>query len=393
MRVRYESFGGIIAFDRPIATVYVDQAYMRWMGYLDSPLWVVDQACLSAPVTAHFAVTARCPLGCQTCYNASGAARPDELSTEAAKAVLDTLARMGVFTVAFGGGEPLARPDIFELAHYARQHGLVPTMTTNGYYVDEQVAQRCRVFDHIHVSLDGVGEVYRAVRGVDGFEHADRALRLLRRQHIAVGVNCVVSAANYNHLEELAGYLRTVKTPDVIFLRLKPSGRALKDYLRNRLTPEQARGFFPLFTDLTRRYHLRTHVDCAMMPFLYFHQPDLERLRFTCGEGCRGANEIIEISPEGQVHACSFANGSAGDARQLPETWYTAPHLQRSRNWQERAKEPCKSCRYLSLCHGGCHAVAEALTGDFFAPDPECPIVCSPTYTEGTPQTDSLRHR
>jgi hypothetical protein len=115
-RSRYEAFGGILALNRPAATVYVHQAYMRELGYAGSPLWASGQTYLSAPVTAHFAVTHRCPLGCRTCYNASGAARPDELSTDEAKAVLDTLAGMGVFTMAFGGGEPLARPDLFELA-------------------------------------------------------------------------------------------------------------------------------------------------------------------------------------------------------------------------------------------------------------------------------------
>ena len=111
------------------------------------------------------------------------------------------------------------------------------------------------------------------------------------------------------------------------------------------------------------------------LPLLYYHQPGLKRLRLTCGEGCRGGNEIIEVSPTGQVHACSFAAGSAGDARQLAETWHTAPHLQRFRQPAAAASEPCRSCSYLELCRGGCHAIAEELAGDFDAPDPECPFV------------------
>jgi radical SAM protein with 4Fe4S-binding SPASM domain len=112
-----------------------------------------------------------------------------------------------------------------------------------------------------------------------------------------------------------------------------------------------------------------------MMPFLYYHDPDPRLLRFTGGEGCRGAEEIVEVSPEGLVHACSSAAGSAGDARNLAEAWHTAPHLARYHGWVERAAEPCRSCLHLALCRGGCHAVSEALTGDFCAPDPECPFV------------------
>ena len=375
MQARYESFGGILSLSHPPGTAYVDQGAMRSLGYAGSPVWEQQSHYLSAPLTAHFAVTHRCPLGCRMCYNNSGSSAAAELSTGEIKSILDTLAQMRVFTVAFGGGEPLSRPDIFELAHYTRQVGMTPTMTTNGYFIDPEMARRCRVFDHIHVSLDGVGETYAASRGVDGFAHADRAIRLLRQQHIPLGVNCIVSRANFDQLDELGRYLRSMGVADVIFLRLKPTGRATHTYQQLRLTAEQARSFYPCFVSLVRRYHLRAHVDCAMMPLLYYHQPGLKRLRLTCGEGCRGGNEIIEVSPTGQVHACSFAAGSAGDARQLAETWHTAPHLQRFRQPAAAASEPCRSCSYLELCRGGCHAIAEELAGDFDAPDPECPFV------------------
>ncbi|NIO67471.1 MAG: radical SAM protein [Anaerolineae bacterium] len=224
MRARYETFGGIIALEKPAATVYVDQAYMQELGYTGSPLWHAERSYLSAPVTAHFAVTHRCPMGCQICYNDSGVAESSELCTAEAKRILDVLARMQVFTVAFGGGEPLARPDLFELADYARQRAIVPTLTTNGFYVDRKTAQRCRIFSHVHVSLDGVDKGYQAVRGVDGFEYAARALKLLARSKVSVGVNCVVSRANYDYLEDLVRFVVGFGVRDVIFLRLKPGG-------------------------------------------------------------------------------------------------------------------------------------------------------------------------
>lgn len=309
------------------------------------------------------------------CYNDSGTSTSPELSTSDIKCVLDELASMQVFTVAFGGGEPLSRPDIFELARYTRQVGMIPTMTTNGYYVDPQIARECRVFDHIHVSMDGIGEHYRMARGVDAFCLADRAIQLLRRERIPVGINCIVSRLNFDQLDELARYMRQVGIRDVIFLRLKPQGRASSDYSQSRLTPQQAWDFYPRFVELTQRYHLVGHVDCSMMPFVYAHRPDIKRLQISCGEGCRGANEIIEISAHGLTHACSFAAGTAGDARHLSQTWQTAPHLARFRQLQDYSAEPCLTCSYFDLCRGGCHALTEALTGDFFAPDPECPFV------------------
>jgi radical SAM protein with 4Fe4S-binding SPASM domain len=375
IRARYESFGGIIALDNPAATVYVDQEYMQGLGYADSPLWQREHPYLSAPLTAHFAITHRCPMSCRTCYTATGALSSPELTTDGAKLVLDTLAAMQVFSIAFGGGEPLARDDLFELAAYARQRGIVPTLTTNGYYINRHTAHRCRIFSHIHVSLDGVGAQYQAVRGVDGFEHAARALKLLTRNGISVGVNCVVSRANFNHLEDLVRFVTKLGVRDVIFLRLKPGGRAQSVYESLRLTPQQRMQFYTYLKTLTHHYSLHCHVDCAMMPFVYWHHPDEEALRLFAGEGCVGANEIIEILPHGEVKACSFATTTVGEADNLPHIWSTAHAFERFRYWIHTSPEPCRSCRYLQLCRGGCHAVAETLTGDLNAPDPECLFV------------------
>jgi radical SAM protein with 4Fe4S-binding SPASM domain len=303
------------------------------------------------------------------------------LCTHEAKQALDALAEMQVFTVAFGGGEPLARPDLFELAEHAHQLNLTPTVTTNGFYIDESVAARCRVFSHIHVSLDGVGTRYKAVRGTDGFPRAAQAIELLVAAGNSVGVNCVVGRANYEHLEELAEFLAEHGVNDLILLRLKPGGRAYRNYQATRMTPEQGRGLFPLIRRLSRRNRLKPHVDCAMMPFVYWHRPKRNILERWSLEGCVGASEIIEIDPAGQVRACSFAPTSACQIADLPAQWQRAAQFLELRSWSGRAPEPCRSCIYLDLCRGGCRALAQTLTGDPDAPDPECPYVIEAQQT------------
>jgi radical SAM protein with 4Fe4S-binding SPASM domain len=233
----------------------------------------------------------------------------------------------------------------------------------------------CQVFDHIHISLDGIGEIYRSVRGFDGFEKVDRAIRLLIKNGIRFGINCVVSRINYDNLEELIVYLQKVGVRDILFLRLKPFGRATSMYEQSKLTPDQARDFFPKFVDLTRRYKLHSYVDCSMLPFFYYHKPDKNKMEFSGGDGCNGANEIVEISPNGQLRGCSFLSESAGYAMQLQKLWNSAACFMRYRDWRNYSPEPCLSCDYLDLCKGGCHAVAQTLKGDFYAPDPECPFV------------------
>ncbi|MEW6347868.1 MAG: radical SAM protein [Thermodesulfobacteriota bacterium] len=375
MRVRYESFGGIVAVDDPPATVWVDHAYMRELGYRASPLWKTDRTHLSAPVTVHFAITGRCRLGCGICSMSSTPGMDAELSTAQAKQVLDTLSRMSVFTVAFGGGEPLYRPDVFELAAYAKTLGIVPTMTTNGMEMDRDKARLCRVFDHVHVSLDGVGETYSAVRGVDGFDGAASAIRMLMLEGVSVGINTVVCRANFDGLEELARFLTGLGVRDVIFLRLKPVGRAASQYHAMKLSRSQRLSLYERISELTLRYGLHAHVDCSMMPFIYYHGPEDKWLRLFGGDGCVAANEILEIDPTGTMRACSFAPESAGNTLDLPQVWDNAPEFHAFRESTATSVEPCSSCRYVGLCRGGCRAVAACLTGDPHAPDPECLFV------------------
>jgi radical SAM protein with 4Fe4S-binding SPASM domain len=71
----------------------------------------------------------------------------------------------------------------------------------------------------------------------------------------------------------------------------------------------------------------------------------------------------------------------------MPDFWHSAACFAQYRHWTRSAPEPCRPCRYLELCRGGCHAVSAALTGDFNAPDPECPFVSRLTAREsGAPE-------
>lgn len=80
MKVRYESFGGIIRIEEPPATIYVDKTYIKELGYTKSDLWDKNSRFLSTPIDVHFALINECPLGCKHCYKSSGKEGKKELS-------------------------------------------------------------------------------------------------------------------------------------------------------------------------------------------------------------------------------------------------------------------------------------------------------------------------
>src|SRR5687767_8032084 len=111
MIVRYEPWGAWVKLDRMPALVALDRTGARALGVGGGRRWTDHDGTQSAPIEVHLAVTSRCAVGCEGCYLD---ARPDgiEPPLDDLLRTLDELGDRGVFTVAFGGGEPTLREDL-----------------------------------------------------------------------------------------------------------------------------------------------------------------------------------------------------------------------------------------------------------------------------------------
>ena len=99
----------------------------------------------------------RCNLKCKHCYSISGDVDfPDELPTEDVFKVMDNLKAFRVPVIILSGGEPLLRPDIFEIAHRAKSMGFYVGLSSNGALIDQSNIKRIRDvgFDYVGISLD-----------------------------------------------------------------------------------------------------------------------------------------------------------------------------------------------------------------------------------------------
>src|SRR5216683_1435682 len=105
------------------------------------------------PLSVHLDVTYRCNERCEHCYlDHTG---DGEMTTAEIKTVLDQLAAAGVFFLAISGGEPLVRPDCFEIIEYARALGFNVKLKTNAVLIREKQARRLRELnvEQIQISL------------------------------------------------------------------------------------------------------------------------------------------------------------------------------------------------------------------------------------------------
>ncbi|MGZ4708660.1 MAG: mycofactocin biosynthesis chaperone MftB, partial [Acidimicrobiales bacterium] len=116
------------------------------------------KAGLNAPICLTWEWTYACNLQCVHCLSSSGTRDPNELSTAEMKAIVDDLRRLGVFYVNIGGGEPMLRPDFFEVVEYCVSQGVGVKFSTNGGLLTAAKAERLAGMDYVDVqiSLDGI---------------------------------------------------------------------------------------------------------------------------------------------------------------------------------------------------------------------------------------------
>ncbi len=374
MKWRAESFGALVQVDEPPALLWVDRAMARELGLGEQDAWRTDDDRLSAPTEVHVMTTERCPAGCPSCY-VDSTMQSAEPPTEVWKNALQELADAGVFHIAMGGGEALLRDDLFELAQWARELGMVPNLTTSGIGMTREIAAACKVFGQVNVSLDGVGDIYVRSRGYDGADRALRALSWLSDAGVPCGINLVLHKGTWDALDDTVAAAANAGAHEVEILRFKPAGRAHDTYDTWRLDADQRRALMPRLVGLMKAWpHLNIKVDCSMVPFLCASSPPPELLDMFGVVGCEAGNMLSAIRADGRATACSFIEESPGDAGSLIEQW-RGDELSKWHNYHHQAPEPCASCEYRTICKGGCRVVSAHVKGDYFVPDPECPRV------------------
>jgi radical SAM protein with 4Fe4S-binding SPASM domain len=401
--VRYENWGAWVKLESLPALVALDREGVLALGLDGKETWTEGPEAshtpnASAPIEVHLAVTAKCAAGCEGCYLD---ARPDGLepSLDTLLERLDALRDAGVFTVAFGGGEPTTREDIGELAKEAVRRGITPVLTTSGLGMTQEKARRLSAFAQVNVSYDGVGDDYRAVRGFDGARAAENAISMLSLEGVRVGVNVVLTRDTFPRVRETLRRARSLGAKEAQLLRYKPAGRAATlDYMARRLTPDQADGVGPLLRSLVAEHAslagdaaeastgsvtnsgggtFAIRIDCAMVAFLSADEELAvlpERLSRFGIFGCEGAQALAAVKVDGAVSPCSFGSSTSLVARDLATGMGHDPEIARWRAYPLAPPEPCASCSLRAVCKGGCKVVASFLLGRM-EPDPECPRV------------------
>ena len=181
----------------------------------------------------------RCNLHCVHCYSdSSNRAFAGELTTGEGRALLDDLAAFEVPALLLSGGEPLLRPDVFELIEHGRSLGLRITLSTNGTLITPQVAERIHALgvSYVGISLDGIGATNDRFRGHRGaFDKAMAGFRSCRAVGQRAGLRMTLTRRNCQDLDAIFDFIEVEGIERACFYHLVYSGRgSSSDELRRR---------------------------------------------------------------------------------------------------------------------------------------------------------------
>lgn len=322
---------------------------------------------LDAPICLTWELTYACNLRCVHCLSSSGLRRDGELSTVEARHLIDEWADMQVFYVNVGGGEPMSRPDFFELMDYCLARGIGVKFSTNGTLIDEAAADWIASRDYLdlQISLDGAtAETNDPIRGHGAYLRARRAMERLAARSVGFKINSVVTRQNASQLDALYALARGYGA-ELRLTRLRPSGRGTAVWQAMRPTHAQNRQLYDW---------LLAHPD-VMTGDSFFHLSAYGKP--VDGLNLCGAGRIVCcVDPLGDVYACPFVLApefAAGNVREpggFSRLWRHSPLFKHLRSWQVGGS--CQSCNAYNLCHGGCMA-AKFFTGRALDdPDPDC---------------------
>jgi radical SAM protein len=345
------------------------------------------------PFLAIWEVTQACDLACVHCRASAQPDRhPMELTTEEGKSLIDQIAAMRVPVFVLTGGDPIKRPDLFELIGHARKVGVRVSLTPSATpLLTRDIVFRLKEagLARLAVSLDGASAAtHDAFRGMSGsFARTLDAVRWANEAGLPVQINTTFSRRNIGEIDAIVALMETLRITLWSVFFLVPTGRGK---LNDLLSADEFEAAFAKIYQLsktasfdiktTEAQHYRRFVlqQKAAERKAGIDQAGPEKVSDAIGRAPRGLNDgkgFVFISHTGEVFPSGFLPVSAGNVRREPlsKIYRESPLFL---NLRDTAKldGKCGACEFKEIC-GGSRARAYALTGDPHGEEPCCAYI------------------
>ncbi len=317
------------------------------------------------PLIMSWNVTRQCNMKCSHCYiNATDKKLVNELNTEEAKQLMDQIYQVSRPLLVLSGGEPLLRPDIYELINYGAKIGLKMGLGSNGSLIDEATAKKLRDagITTVSISLDSsIPEQHDEFRGVAGaWEKAVEACKALRRNNVLVQVNTTLTQQNYNQIDDIMTLAENIGVENFHLFFLVPTGRGVKI---DDISPQKYEDMITTTFAKVHKHRLNVRPSCAPQFMRIASGMGLDMRQWI--RGCIAGLYYCRIYPNGDVTPCPYLPIKLGNIREksFSDIWFNSDMFKALRN-PDQLKGKCGACEFRDIC-GGCRARAYGLSNDF----------------------------
>jgi radical SAM protein with 4Fe4S-binding SPASM domain len=376
--------------------------------------------------------TKACNLSCRHCRAVpQRSLGPTELTTRQAVDLMDAIASVARPVFVMSGGEPLFRPDVFDLAQYGVESGFRMALATNGTLVDGRIAAKIADagFSRVAISLDGANpDTHDRFRGVSGAHaRAVAGIRALRDEGVSVQINSTIARHNVAELPAMLDFALALGADALHLFMLVPVGCGLEIAPAEMLPADEYERVLHWFDEQAKTCPIDLEATCA--PHYYRIRAQRLEIARRSGDftesfiapgtrakaapmllrpstplraspstplragqhlsamtrGCLAGTSVCCVSNEGAVYPCGYLPVSAGSTRteRFADIWQSSPVFEQLRS-PGAYEGKCGACRFEAIC-GGCRARAYAATGSFMAEEPFCTY--RPDLDPATPST------
>jgi heme b synthase len=352
--------------------------------------------------------TAGCNLSCIHCrrVTVAGQLLPQDLTTAEAFGLIDQVAAFARPIFVLSGGEPLFRPDIFEIARHATESGLIVALATNGTLIDAPAARRIAEsgVKRVSVSFDGAdAPTHDLFRGRGAFQQALAGIEHLRATGVPFQINTTVARHNVGQMPETLRMAVELGAQALHLFLLVPVGCGVEIADDQQITPAEYEAVLHWLYDAETAGGIELKATCAPHYFRIVRQRQAEERRQgivrtlpeshhrqehaggngrghpgghpamnAMTKGCLAGTGVCFVSHRGEVFPCGYLPVEAGNIRRQPfrEIWENAPLFAELRD-PDLLGGKCGLCEFKRIC-GGCRARAYGMTGEYLAEEPFC---------------------
>jgi AdoMet-dependent heme synthase len=301
------------------------------------------------PTVFTLEITARCQHRCAGCGNVFTHSHT-EMDIERWRTILATL-HPHIHALRITGGEPTLHPQFEAFLQEIDQLQVPFVVFTNGNWSQPdrtiKLFQECAHLKGLLVSLHGSNAAtFRQFTGLDAFEKVVANIHLAASAGLRLATNTLLLSTTIDHLAPIADLVFAAGAANVSFGRYY--GPYMPDFSPSEAQLRQALAQIAALRQQDRRISLSNCV-----PLCFAEEQDFG------GGGCTSGLTHCTIGPWGDVRPCTHTELVLGQLPEddLEELWRSSAIVE----WRNRIPEACLGCAALSVCRGGCRAVARKL--------------------------------